>query len=72
TSKGIAASITVGIITAVGLILLSPAMFERYGLDRQDALMPFNNPGIFSIPLSFATLVVVSLLTKRKTVPVEA
>ena len=33
TAKGITASITVGIIAAVGLILLSPDMFIRYGLD---------------------------------------
>lgn len=66
TAKGVTASIAVGIIAAVGLILLSPEMFTRYGLDPASALVPFNNPGIISIPLSFITLVAVSLLSTNK------
>ncbi len=66
TAKGIIASILVGILVAVGMILLSPAMFERYGLARTAAPIPFDNPGIVSIPLSFITLVVVSLMTKKQ------
>ena len=65
TSKGITASIIVGIVSSLGLILLSPTMFELYGLDPAMAPVPLKNPGIVSIPLSFATLVIVSLLTKR-------
>ena len=34
-------------------------------LKKADALFPITNPGIVSIPLSFATLVVVSLLTSN-------
>ena len=66
TAKGVTASITVGIIAAVGLILLSPEMFARYGLDPAAAPIPFNNPGIISIPLSFLTLVAVSRLSAKK------
>ncbi len=66
TAKGIASSITVGIVSAVTIILLSPSMFERYGLLKSDAIIPFDNPGIISIPLSFITLLVVSLLTQKK------
>ncbi|MCK5358511.1 MAG: hypothetical protein KAJ48_08965, partial [Elusimicrobiales bacterium] len=66
TAKGIAASITVGIIAAVGIIMLSPSMYTRYGLDPATALVPLNNPGIISIPLSFLTLVIVSLFTQKK------
>ena len=65
TAKGIAASILVGIITAVGIILLSPSMWEKYGLDPANAPSPLDNPGIISIPLSFITLVIVSLLTQK-------
>jgi len=65
TAKGIVASILVGIVAALGLILLSPSMYERYGLDPSSAPIPFSNPGIISIPLSFITLVVVSLLTQK-------
>lgn len=63
TAKGIAASITVGIVTALGLILFSPELYTVYGLNPADAPIPLNNPGIISIPVSFVTLVVVSLLT---------
>ncbi len=66
TAKGIAASITVGIVTSLGLILLSPELFTVYGLNPADAPVPLNNPGIISIPLSFITLVVVSLLTSNR------
>jgi cation/acetate symporter len=67
TSKGITASVLVGMVSAMSLILLSPSMFERYGLDPLQAPIPFDNPGIISIPLSFITIVVVSLLTQKKT-----
>lgn len=66
TAKGISVSILVGMISAMTLILLSPSMFERYGLDSSSAPMPFDNPGIISIPLSFITIIVVSLLTQKK------
>ena len=65
TALGVTVSIVVGIVAAVGLILLSPEMFARYGLDPTAAPIPFNNPGIISIPLSFITLVAVSLLSKK-------
>jgi cation/acetate symporter len=66
TSRGIASSITAGILSSIILILLSPSMFERYGLAKTDAIIPFDNPGIVSIPLAFIVLVVVSLLTQKK------
>lgn len=66
SSRGIAASVIVGIVSALGIILLSPSMYVRYGLDPSTAPMPISNPGIISIPLSFITLVVVSLMTQHK------
>ena len=66
TAKGISASILVGILSSVLIILLSPSMFEQFGLPRENALIPFDNPGIISIPLSFLTLYVVSLLSQKK------
>jgi cation/acetate symporter len=41
-------------------------MYVRYGLNPDTAPIPFNNPGIISIPLSFLTIVVVSLLTQKR------
>jgi len=66
SAAGITASIIVGIVSSLGLILLSPSMYTRYGLDPETALVPFSNPGLVSIPLSFLTLVVVSLMTQKK------
>jgi len=68
TAHGIVASIIVGIVSAVGLILLSPDMFVRYGANPASAPIPINQPGIISIPLSFLALVVVSLATRRRQV----
>ncbi len=65
TSKGMIASIIVGIVISVGIILLSPTAWELYGLTPADAPIPLNNPGIFSIPASFLAIYLVSKLTKR-------
>jgi cation/acetate symporter len=71
TARGIAASIVVGIVASLGLIAFSPELYTLYGLNPLDAPIPLNNPGIVSIPLSFVTLVVVSLMTqKNRTVTV--
>ncbi|MBC8452625.1 MAG: cation acetate symporter, partial [Spirochaetes bacterium] len=66
TAKGIVASIFVGMLSALTIILLSPSMFERYGLAADKAIIGLDNPAIISIPLSFLTLIVVSLLTQKK------
>jgi cation/acetate symporter len=66
TAKGIAYSILVGIVSSLTIILLSPEMYEKYGVDPATAPIPLSNPGIISIPLSFLTLIVVSLVTKKK------
>ncbi|RPH96468.1 cation acetate symporter [candidate division KSB1 bacterium] len=66
TAKGITASVLVGTFTALVLIALSPELFKLYGLNPDAAPIPLNNPGIFSIPLSFITLVTVSLITRKK------
>lgn len=69
TSRGIAASIAAGIVSAVSIIMLSPSMFTRYGLEASAAPLPLDNPGIISIPLSFAVLIIVSLMTQEKCHP---
>ncbi|HSM25150.1 MAG TPA: cation acetate symporter [Anaerolineaceae bacterium] len=66
TAKGIAASIAVGVVSSLALIALSPELYTLYGRNPLDAPIPLNNPGIISIPLSFITLVVVSLLFPKK------
>jgi len=66
TAKGIASAIVVGMVSALGIILISPTMYEIYGLPPASAPIPLQNPGIISIPLGFITLIVVSLLTQKK------
>ena len=65
TAKGIAWSIIVGIVSSIGIILMSPTMFEKYGLPKADAIIPLDNPGVISIPAAIITLVVISLLTQK-------
>ena len=66
TAKGIAWSIGIGMVSALGIILTSPSMYSQYGLDPATALHRLDNPGIISIPLSFITLVAVSLMTQKE------
>ena len=68
TAKGIVASVLVGMVSSLGIILLSPSMFEKYGAPGE-APIPLDNPGIVSIPLSFLTLIIVSLMTKKNESP---
>ena len=70
TAKGVAASIFVGLFSSLGLILISPDMWVRYGLLPGDAPVQFNSPALISIPAAFIALVVVSLMT-QKDVPVD-
>jgi cation/acetate symporter len=65
SAMGVALSIMVGMISALGIILCSPSMWEKYGLETT-APIALNNPGIISIPLAFITLVVFSYLIPGK------
>jgi cation/acetate symporter len=71
TKQGIIAAVTVGMASSLGWILLSAETFKNvYGLDASLAPMPFSQPGLVTIPLGFAVLVVVSLLTPdQRTLP---
>ena len=67
TKQGIIAAMVVGMTSSLAWILLSADTYSAvYGLPAEDALVPFSQPGIVTIPLGFATLVVVSLLTRNK------
>ncbi len=67
TKEGITAAIVVGMVSSLAWILLSAQAFKDvYGLDPARALVPFSQPAIVTIPLGFAVLIVVSLLTSRR------
>jgi cation/acetate symporter len=62
TTAGATASMVVGALSSVTLIALSPVIQVDI-LQRESALFPLRNPGLVSIPLSFAVAFVVSLLS---------
>lgn len=66
TAQGIVSSIVVGIVTSLVIILLSPSTYADLYKTTAKAPIPLDNPGIIAIPLSFLTLVIVSLCTQKK------
>ncbi len=70
TKNGIIAAVVVGMVSSLAWILLSADTFSQvYGVARPEWLasfIPFSQPGIVTIPLSFLTLIVVSLATGKK------
>lgn len=80
TRQGITAAITVGLLSSLGWILLSADAYQHlYGYSALEAgrqsPVPFNQPGLVTIPLGFGVLVGVSLLTRhgrRAAAPVAA
>jgi cation/acetate symporter len=64
TSRGVIASMLVGLSSALTLILISPEMYLRYGLLASEAPLPLNNPALIALPLSWLTLVLVSRHTR--------
>jgi cation/acetate symporter len=66
TKQGVIAAIVVGMTSSLAWILLSADTFTKvYGLSADDAIVPFSQPGIVTIPLGFLTLIGVSLMTRR-------
>jgi cation/acetate symporter len=67
TKQGITVAIFVGMISSLAWILLSADSYKGiYGLKPEDAIVPFSQPGLVTIPLGFLTLIIVSLLTQPK------
>ncbi len=72
TAQGVIGSIVVGLVSSITIILLSQDAFTSvYGLVDVTAPISFSNPALVSVPLSFLTLIVVSLLTKKRNVVQE-
>ena len=71
TRQGVIAAVLVGMISSLTWILLSADTFTGvYGLSADQAIVPFSQPGIVTIPLGFLTLVIVSLITGGQSEPV--
>ncbi|MGC4033761.1 MAG: cation acetate symporter [Tepidisphaeraceae bacterium] len=70
TKQGMIASILVGCFGSVAWLLLTKEAFQNvYGQAGHLGYVPFSQPGLVTIPLSFVVLVVVSVLTKRTKTP---
>jgi cation/acetate symporter len=61
TTRGAVASMVTGTVSSLVLILLSPTVWVGL-LHNDSAIVPLKNPGIITVPLSFAVAVIVSLL----------
>ena len=69
TKQGIVASVLAGMVSSLAWILLSGDTFKDvYGLSPDQSPVPFSQPGLVTIPLSFVVLVVVSLMTRKRAV----
>jgi cation/acetate symporter len=67
THQGVIAAVVVGMTSSLAWILLSADTFtDVYGLSADQAIVPFSQPGIVTIPLGFLTLIVASLFTQGK------
>jgi len=66
TRQGIIAAIIIGMLSSLAWILLSAQAYrDVYNLAPGNAIVPFSQPAIVTIPLGFVVLVLVSLLTQR-------
>jgi cation/acetate symporter len=64
TTAGALTGMVVGLVSTVLLLIFSP-LVQMDMLHHATALFPLRNPGIVSIPLAFATTVLVSLAGSR-------
>ncbi|NGM65301.1 cation acetate symporter [Sphingobacterium sp. SGR-19] len=70
SEKGIAASIIVGIVSSLLIILTSPTMWDKYGLGSTNAPHQLENPALISFPLAVLTVYLVSLWYPKRNVAV--
>jgi len=67
TKQGITVSIFTGLFSSLAWVLVSGEAYKNiYGLKPEDALVPFSQPALVTLPLAFVVLVVVSLATRKK------
>ncbi|MBA2482809.1 MAG: cation acetate symporter [Planctomycetes bacterium] len=70
TRQGITWAVVVGMISSLTWILVSADTYKKvYGWPEADALVPFSQPGLVTIPLGFLVLIVVSLMTRGSARP---
>ncbi|BAO90419.1 Na+/solute symporter [Caballeronia cordobensis] len=67
TDRGAIAAVIAGTLSAIGLVLVGPAVIGAKGIFFKDVTPPFwlSNPGIFSIPVGFIAGWLGSVTTRR-------
>ena len=66
TAAGVVGSMVVGLVSSLTIILLSQDTYTNvYRLVNVTAPIPFSNPALVGVPLSFITLIVISLFTQK-------
>lgn len=66
SATGISASIVVGIVASLAIIITSPTMWDKYGLGAENAIHQMENPALISFPLAVLTVYVFSILYPKK------
>ena len=67
TTKGAFYGGFAGLLSAVTLTVISPVVWEAtFGNSEGSALFPYSSPAIFSMPMAFITIWIVSLLDKSE------
>ncbi len=68
TRQGMVSAIVIGTVSSLVWLMFTKEAFQNvYGYTTSLGYMPFSQPAIVTVPLGFAVLVVVSLLTKKET-----
>ncbi|WP_316748494.1 cation acetate symporter [Sphingomonas sp. A2-49] len=70
TTRGVVAGGTLGLVSAVVLTILSPAVWVTI-LGHPAAIFPYSSPAIVSMPLAFATIWLVSVLDRSPRAAVD-
>ncbi|WP_276882538.1 cation acetate symporter [Campylobacter cuniculorum] len=65
TTKGAFWGGLIGLIVVVGLVILSPSIWVK-SFGFTEAIFPYNHPAIFSMPLTFILIYVISKLDNSK------
>ena len=69
TAKGIAAGVTrstTGLPSLAWILLSQQCYKDVYHIDPKLSIIPFSQPALVTVPLSFIALILVSLMTTRK------
>jgi cation/acetate symporter len=60
TTRGVVAGGTIGVVTALAFTILSPAIWVSV-IGNEAAIFPYSSPAIFSMPIAFLTIWLVSI-----------